>query len=206
MSSAIQKRVLILFAHPAFQRSRVNQRLIRGLDKLPGVTVNDLYEHYPTLFIDVEREQKLLQNHDVIIMHHPFYWYSTPAILKEWQDLVLQHGWAYGREGRQLSGKYMMNTITTGGPEAAYSAEGYNRFSLRQLLAPMEQTAFLCRMTYLAPFVIHGTHLMQTEIIEQHAADYRRFLEALVADQVDLDKAAEVERLNKDLDLIMRSD
>lgn len=29
-------------------------------------------------------------------MQHPFYWYSTPALLKEWQDLVLEHGWAYG--------------------------------------------------------------------------------------------------------------
>lgn len=180
--------------------------MLKGLGSIPGVTINDLYEHYPTLFINVEREQQLLSDHDVIILHHPFYWYSTPAILKEWQDLVLQHGWAYGREGRALSGKYMLNTVTTGGPEPAYSAEGYNRFSLRQLLAPLEQTAFLCRMTYLAPFVVHGTHLMKPELIEQHAVEYRRFLEALVDDRVDLESAVELDRINKDLDSLIRND
>lgn len=206
MNEKITRRVLILFAHPAFQRSRINRQMLKGVESIPGVTVNDLYEHYPTMFIDVEREQELLGSHDVIIMHHPFYWYSTPAILKEWQDLVLQHGWAYGREGRALSGKHMLNVVTTGGPEPAYSTEGYNRFSLRQLLAPLEQTAFLCRMDYLAPFVVHGTHLMKTDVINQHVSDYHRFLRALVADQVDLKKAASIERVNANLDSILRTD
>jgi len=206
MSEKIEKRVLILFAHPAFQRSRINRKMLKGVDAIPGVTVNDLYEHYPTLFIDIAREQKLLKQHDVIIMHHPFYWYSTPAILKEWQDLVLEHGWAYGREGRELSGKYILNAITTGGPEPAYSAEGYNRFTLRELLAPLEQTAFLCRMTYLAPFVVHGTHMMKPEVIAQHALDYHKFLKALVADKINLELAAEVDRINRDLSSLMRGD
>jgi glutathione-regulated potassium-efflux system ancillary protein KefG len=204
MSIKIEKRVLILFAHPAFQRSRINKKMMQGLDEIPGITVNDLYEQYPTLFIDIAREQNLLEKHDVIIMHHPFYWYSTPAILKEWQDLVLAHGWAYGRQGRALSGKYMLNVVTTGGPEPAYSAEGYNRFSLRQLLAPLEQTAFLCKMTYLAPFVVHGTHLMKPELIAQHASDYHKFLKALVANEVNLEKAAQVDRVNKDLASLMK--
>lgn len=206
MPTDIKKRVLILFAHPAFQRSRVNRELIKNIDTIPGVTVNDLYEQYPTLFIDIAREQQLLTDHDVIIMHHPFYWYSTPAILKEWQDLVLQHGWAYGREGKALRGKYMLNVVTTGGPETAYSAAGYNRFTLRQLLAPLEQTAFLCRMTYLAPFVVHGTHLMKSQVIQQHASDYRHLLEALVADRIDLEKAADIDRINTDLDSLYGGD
>jgi glutathione-regulated potassium-efflux system ancillary protein KefG len=36
---------------------------------------------------------------------HLLYWYSTPAILKEWQDLVLEHVFAYGHEGTKLHGK-----------------------------------------------------------------------------------------------------
>ena len=60
-----------------------------------GVTVNNLYEKYPDFFIDVPEEQRLLLENDIIIWHHPFYWYSAPAILKEWMDLVLQHGFAY---------------------------------------------------------------------------------------------------------------
>jgi len=204
LTDEIDRTILILFAHPALQRSRVNRHLIDGLDRIEGVTFHDLYERYPDLYIDIEQEQRLLTDHDIIVMHHPFYWYSTPAILKEWQDLVLQHGWAYGHEGDALVGKVMFNTITTGGPEEAYCAGGYNRFTLRQLLAPLEQTATLCRMDWMPPFAVLGTHLMKPETIADHARDYHRLLQALVADRVDLEIAREQERLNSDLDRIIR--
>ena len=204
MTDESRHTILILFAHPALQRSRVNRRLIDGLDAIEGLTFHDLYEEYPDLYIDIEREQQLLTEHDIIVMHHPFYWYSTPAILKEWQDLVLQHGWAYGHEGDALAGKIMFNAITTGGPVEAYSAGGYNRFTLRQLLAPLEQTASLCRMTWLPPFAAQGTLLMTPETIEGHARDYHHLLRALVAGSVDLDLAAGLDCLNSDLDRIIR--
>ena len=95
-------KVLILFAHPALEKSRVNKRLIRDVNSINNITFNDLYEEYYDFNIDVEREKKLLVEHDIIIFHHPFFWYSTPAILKQWQDLVLEHGWAYGSKGTAL--------------------------------------------------------------------------------------------------------
>jgi glutathione-regulated potassium-efflux system ancillary protein KefG len=101
---------------------------VRGLG---GVTVNDLYESYPELDIDVDREQRLLLEHDVVIFQHPFYWYSTPAILKEWQDLVLEHGWAYGHGGSALRGKWMMSALTAGGSEEAYRGAGPQGFTVR---------------------------------------------------------------------------
>ncbi|MEJ2483901.1 MAG: NAD(P)H-dependent oxidoreductase, partial [Gemmatimonadota bacterium] len=157
----------------------MNRILVEGIRDLPGVTVHDLYEEYPELDIDVPREQELLLEHDVIVLQHPFFWYSTPAILKEWQDLVLEHGWAYGSEGRALHGKRILNAITTGGREVAYARDGHNRFTMRELLVPIEQTARLCGMTYLAPFVVHGTHGMTPAGAERHASDWRRTLEAL---------------------------
>ena len=93
------KRVLILFAHPALQKSRVNRRLVAAVQNLENVTINDLYEEYPDFSIDVKREQALLESHDIIIFQHPLYWYSCPALLKEWQDLVLEYGFAYGAQG-----------------------------------------------------------------------------------------------------------
>jgi glutathione-regulated potassium-efflux system ancillary protein KefG len=191
-----RRRILILFAHPALEKSRVNRVLIGAVSDVPGVTVHDLYEAYPDFHIDVEREQGLLVEHDAYVLHHPFFWYSTPAILKEWQDLVLQHGWAYGRQGTALRGKLMLNAITTGGRESAYGAEGYNRFSIRQLLAPIEQTAYLCGMEFLPPFVVHGTHAMTPDEIRSHASDYRRLLAALSDHRLDLDRARGLPRIN----------
>ena len=76
------RRILIQFAHPVLERSRVNRHLIEAVRELANVTINDLYELYPDLSIDVAREQKLLDDHDAIVFQHPFYWYSCPAILK----------------------------------------------------------------------------------------------------------------------------
>jgi glutathione-regulated potassium-efflux system ancillary protein KefG len=196
-------KVLVLFAHPALERSRVNRALLAAARELPGVRLHDLYEEYPDLNIDVRREQELLLSHDALVFQHPFYWYSVPAILKEWQDLVLEHNWAYGQDGHALEGKLTFNALSAGGPEGAYRAGGYNRFTIRQLLAPWEATAGLCGMTYLPPFVVHGSLRMRAPDIAPHAAAYRRLLEALAGDRLDLAAAGQTERLNADLDRLI---
>jgi len=199
-----ESRILILFAHPALQKSRVNRELIHAVQDLPGVTFHDLYEDYPELDIDVPHEQKLLEAHDLIVFQHPMFWFSAPAILKEWQDLVLEHGWAFGHEGTALHGKRLLSAISTGGREEAYQKDGFNRFTIGELLAPTGQIAHLCGMEYLPPFVVHGTHLMTSEQIEGHAADYRRAIEALRDGRLDLEAARKFPRLNTELDAVIR--
>ena len=196
--------VLILFAHPALHKSRVNRVLIEGVRDLPGVTFHDLYESYPEFDIDVRREQQLLLDHEIIVFQHPFFWYSTPAILKEWQDLVLEHGWAYGHEGTALRGKTFLNAITTGGREVAYQREGHNRFTIQELLAPLEQTARLCGMEVLPPFVAHGTHGMSEEDIGRHAREWHRIVEALRDERLDREAARSQTRLNASPDAVIR--
>lgn len=179
------KKILILFAHPALEKSRINQRLIEGLDKKDSVTFRDLYELYPDFNIDVSAEQQAVMEHDIIIFHHPFYWYSTPAILKEWQDLVLEHGWAYGSSGDALSGKYLMNVMTAGGAEKSYCAEGFNKYTIRDFLRPMERTAALCKMEFLPPLVLHGTHSLTELDIEPYKKAYENLLNRLIADDLN---------------------
>jgi len=197
-------RVLILFAHPALERSRVNRPLAAAVRGLAGVTFHDLYEAYPDFDVDVRREQGLLTAHDLVVFQHPFYWYSTPALVKQWEDLVLEHGWAYGTGGTALRGKTWLSAVTTGGREAAYQHDGYNRFTIRELLAPLEQTARLCGMQFLPPFVVHGTHRLDQADIDRAAAEYRRAIEALRDDRLDLDAVASQTRLNARLDAVIR--
>ena len=177
---AMTNKILILFAHPALEKSRVNKILIQGLDKTDNITFHDLYEAYPDMDIDVKKEQSLLENHDVIIFMHPLYWYSTPAILKEWQDLVLLHGWAYGSQGHALDGKILLNIITTGGPKSAYEHHDPKRFTLRQLLAPIEQTARLCGMKFQKPYPVYGTHAISPKEITAIKDKLDRFLNELI--------------------------
>lgn len=198
------RRVLVLFAHPVLERSRVNRRLVEAVRDVEGVTIRDLYEEYPTLSINVRREQDDLLAHDVIVFQHPFYWYSAPAILKEWQDLVLEHGWAYGVGGTHLRGKLTFNAITTGGPAHAYQRGGYNRFSVRELLAPFDQTAHLCGMRFLAPFAVHAAlKVVGDEDVAAHRTGYRRLIEALRDDRIDVDAAASAQNLAVELDRVL---
>jgi glutathione-regulated potassium-efflux system ancillary protein KefG len=194
----MSKRVLILFAHPAFQKSRVNRRLIAAVQNLENVTINDLYEEYPDFSVDVKREQELLISHDIIIFQHPFYWYSCPALLKEWEDLVLQYGFAYGSKGTNLHGKWVLTAITAGGSTAAYQRNGYNYFTIRELLAPFEQTVKLCGMVYLPPFVISGTLAMKNaDEIAGFAMLYRRAVENLRDDRFQAGEFDQVKYLNE---------
>src|SRR5688572_21430172 len=101
----MSRKVLILFAHPRFEHSEVNKVLIRSIESEPEITVHDLYEEYPDFNIDIQKEKELLRDHDIVIWHHPLYWYSAPPLLKQWIDLVLEYGWAYGPGGDALSGK-----------------------------------------------------------------------------------------------------
>ena len=197
MSPLRHRRILILFAHPALERSRVNRRLIHAIADLDGVTVHDLYEAYPDFEIDVPHDQALCSGHDLIVFQHPLYWYSTPALLKEWMELVLEFGWAYGPSGDALAGKETLSVITTGGGEESYCSEGGNRHTIREFLAPVEQTARLCGMRYLAPLVVHGTHRIGAIDIEAAAGEYRDAIIGLRDRTRNIDPIESVHLLNR---------
>ena len=108
------------------------------------------------------------------------YWYSSPAILKEWQDVVLEYGWAYGPGGTRLAGKFFMQALTTGSNEALYGRGSAHNFTLHEFLRPFEQTAHLCSMVHLAPFVTHGARLIDEEALAAQAGHYREAIERLV--------------------------
>ncbi len=180
------KKILILFAHPTFHKSRINKKLISAVETLDGVTINNLYENYPDFFIKVKKEQKLLVEHDVVVWHHPFYWYSAPAIIHEWMDLVLEHGFAYGINGKALTGKKAISVISTGGKKNVYCQEGRNHFTINQFLTPFNQSANLCGMTYLPPFVVHGSHTISDKGIEECTKMYLDLILGLRDEKIDL--------------------
>ncbi|MBT8335320.1 MAG: NAD(P)H-dependent oxidoreductase [Gemmatimonadetes bacterium] len=170
-------RVLLLFAHPAFQKSRIHRSLVSSIPDRDDLTLHDLYEEYPDFLVDVEREQELLTHHDIVVFQHPLYWYSVPPLLKQWMDLVLEHGWAYGSGGSALHGKWLVPVVSAGGTEAAYCTVGRNRRTIRQFLAPIEQTAFLCGMRFAPPWIVYGTHRLGPEDIQEIVPRYLGLLD-----------------------------
>ena len=66
-------RILILFAYPALQKSRINRVLISDVQDIEAVTFHDLYEAYPEFDILVPEEQVLLEARDIINLAASFF-------------------------------------------------------------------------------------------------------------------------------------
>jgi len=173
-------RVLVLLAHPSLQHSRINRTLANAVRNIDGVMLHDLYDAYPEFYINVNREQQLLLEHDLFVFQHPLYWYSTTPMLKLWQDVVLTNGFAYGESGNALHNKDFLQVTSTGGKAEAFQNSGYNKFTLEELLVPMRATCNMCGMTHHSPLVLHHSFKVTDLEIEQHANHYKQLLQAYV--------------------------
>lgn len=164
--------VLIIYAHPAPRRSRVNELLREQI--AAQAPVRDLYARYPDFDLDVVAEQAALAAAQHVVLQFPLQWYSVPPLLKAWFDEVWLYGWAYGEGGRALQGKTLTVVASAGGPLTAYRADGTNRRTLDEYLYPLEQTAVLCGMVWQPPLVLYAADRATQQDILQHAAHYQQ--------------------------------
>lgn len=156
-------KILYMVFHPDLKRSKVNAAWTAAAREA-GLAVKDMYSLYPDYKIDVAKEQADLLAYDRIVFQFPFYWYSTPPLMKKWLDDVLTFGFAYGPEHLlKLKDKDFVLSVTVGGPVDSYIPGGYNNFSIGEFLRPLQQTAFLCRMNYCTPFWMHGSVIATAE-------------------------------------------
>jgi putative NADPH-quinone reductase len=166
-------RTLVIVAHPHFEQSRLNKRVVKELQGTADVTIHNLYEAYPNEQIDVAREQALVEAHDRIVFQFPFYWYSSPPLLKKWIDEVIVYGWAYGSpEAVALRGKELLISITTGSLQENYTPVGRNKFTIEELLRPYEATSNLIGMILLPHNVLYGASVITDEELEVAVKPY----------------------------------
>jgi glutathione-regulated potassium-efflux system ancillary protein KefF len=172
-------RIVVQYAHPAPHLSRVNRRLADAARLVDGVFVSDLYENYPDFYIDVTREQALVAQAEAIIFMYPMQWYSMPSLMKEWIDVVLEDGWAYGLEGSACKGKTNWLVATTGGHADDYAPGKLHGRPFSDFLAPAEQTAALCGMRWIAPHILHGAHEVDAGTVDAHVGQFVARLQQL---------------------------
>lgn len=177
----MSEKILVLFAHPAPHRSRVNRRLAEAARSVPGVLVRDLYETYPDFHIDIATEQALLAGAEVVVFVHPIQWYSMPSLMKEWVDTVLAAGWAYGAGGTALAGKTYWLAATAGSDADAYASQGAHGRPLDDYLHAFRQTAALCGMRWETPALLYGAHQVDNASVDRHVESFRQRLQAFAA-------------------------
>ena len=182
-------KTLILLAHPNIEQSLANKTIIDHItsSSTESVTIRNISKLYPNYKIDAKAEQEVLLQYDTIVFQYPFYWYSMPAILKHWFDIVLEYQFAYGSEGDKLKGKNFQLSITGGGPQDSYYALGYNHFRIPEFLKGLEQTAYLAQMNYLEPIYTHsmvyieGVYNVKEEVVARAVQHAERLLEVIKA-------------------------
>jgi putative NADPH-quinone reductase len=128
-------QTLILLFHPDLERSKANAALQAAARTVPGAVVWDLHARYSDGVIDMiadgEAEARALLKADRIVLQFPIQWYSTPALLKTWQDAVLTRMYYIhaATEGDRLAGTPLMIAATAGNTAAAYGRGGANHFT-----------------------------------------------------------------------------
>ncbi len=171
--------ILIIYAHPYPKHSRAGAAMLAAVRELPGVELRSIYDLYPDFDIDAAAEQAALLRAETVVWLHPTYWYSPPALLKHWFEMVLTRGWAYGTGGEALKGKRCLWVPTTGGDEAAYTPGGMHEQPFDNFIAPIEQTARFCGMQWQPPIIVHGAHVVSEEQLQAKAEEFRARLIAL---------------------------
>lgn len=169
-------KTLLIISHPSILESSSQQFLISAVPQNEQVTINHLEEAYPDGKIDVEREQKLLKNHDRVIFQFPFYWYSSPAFLKQWQDEVLTEGFAHGGEQGELTGKEFGLIFMLGVHEREYQAGGRELYTVSELTKPFQAMAHKTGMTYLKPLTVFQFAYMTDEEKMDLFIEYQQML------------------------------
>lgn len=179
-------KTLILVFHRDLSQSKANAALAAAAASLPGVEVVDMQALYPgdiDMFRDGEREAARLLAADRIVLQFPIQWYSTPALLKAWQDAVLTRIFyvAYETEGRLLEGTPLMVAATAGNVHDAYRTGGRNMFPMMDLLAPLRATAHRCGLPWSDPFIMYESDRLSQQALEAATADYVAKLEDWIA-------------------------
>ena len=149
---------LVLLFHPRFTQSATNRALADAAAVVPGVQVVDMAALYPEgRAIDGDAEVRRLLSARRVVLQFPVQWYSTPPLLKAWQDAVLTRMFymAYASEGRHLEGTPLLVVATAGNVPEAYAPTGQNLFPLAELLRPLQATAHRCGLPWAEPFLVY---------------------------------------------------
>lgn len=133
-------KTLIINAHPTPEQSHTQSFFKEVVTSLENVSYIELTKNLPKL-------EELL-NYQRIIFQFPVYWYSSPAILKQWMDNTFFSG------DSRLSGVELGIVAIFGVSQSQYQAGGKEKYTPSEMLRPFEMLSNHLNMIYLPPFSV----------------------------------------------------
>jgi len=165
---------VLLLAHPDMSASRANRALLTGLTDLPDLEVADLYALYPDGRVDVLVERERLLRADRLVLQFPLRWYSTPSLLKEWQDAVLTPlFYLEPAIAASTAGLPVLAATTTGGPVASYGPDSMLGTAIDAFFTPLKATVRRCGWLWQAPFALHDVRNLDDAALARAGEPYR---------------------------------
>lgn len=170
---ATDATVLVLLAHPDLAKSKANAALSKAAAEIEGVQVVNIYD-YP---VTADAYREAVKAAKTIVYEFPFYWMSSPHLLKQWTDEVFM---TFVMEGL-IKGKRLLVVTTTGSDEAAYQHGGRNKYTMDEYLRPFEGQANHAEMVWEKPLVVYGQSVDGAEqTLSEGCKAYKARLEELV--------------------------
>lgn len=180
-------RTLILLFHPDITKSRANAALAAAARQLPDTEVIDMQARYPGgqvgMFTDGAAEAEMLLGASRIVLQFPIQWYSSPALLKAWQDAVLTRMYYVkaSTEGARLAGTPLMITATAGNVAEAYGPGGQNHYTISEIMTPLKAMAHRCGLPWHAPHILFAAGHLSDGALADAAAHYVTALKRFAA-------------------------
>ena len=148
--------ILLVSGHPDLSHSLANKTILEEIGN-SGLPFTLRRMDQLGWDFDIAKEQDYVRQADIIVFQFPLYWYSFPAIIKNWVEKVFAHGFAYGSTGNALKRKHLLLSFTVGGGADHYRKGGQNPHPIEEFLYSFEQMASLCQMKYEEPVYSFGT-------------------------------------------------
>ena len=162
-------KTLVLFAHPRFEDSKINKRLIQAYLGWEHITFRDLYEDYPDFSILYMNERYHLDKYDSIIFHFPLIWFGIPPLLQLWLDEVLDRKWLYEwKDKNPLKGKkaYIITTIMD--KTCEYVDGDSTPFDGEPLLKSLIETIKVNQMTLEGVLTVDNIDRLSVQELEEY--------------------------------------
>ena len=154
--------ITALLAHPYPRFSVISIPLLEGLkEQFPQMDIRALYDLYPDSSIDLWEERKAVAHSSLILVVHPVFWNSVPALLKKWFDEVLAYGFAYGNGGDAVKGKGVLwiPSLGTGYRDGEFPGE----VEISEVEAPIRRMWTFCGAKWLDPEIIDSRQPLTPE-------------------------------------------
>lgn len=134
------KKTLVIFAHPFFELSIFNSKVIDIYKDKENIVFKDLYEIYADFHISAYRERKKVKEFDRIIFHFPLIWLGIPPLLSLWLSEVLDQKWLNRYAEKPLKDKEIIVVVSAGGSAQNYNPNGTYQRPVEDFILPLTKS------------------------------------------------------------------